>query len=84
MSKRILIFFVFSIIFSFNVDSQSTFPMKDTIVAECDGIHTDSDAKIFPAGQYNANEDFTFSICPGTGATIYYTFTSFYTKVETY
>jgi gliding motility-associated-like protein len=80
MSKRILIFFVFSIIFSFNVDSQSTFPMKDTIVAECDGIHTDSDAKIFPAGQYNANEDFTFSICPGTGATIYYTFTSFYTE----
>ncbi|MDA9261965.1 gliding motility-associated C-terminal domain-containing protein [Flavobacteriales bacterium] len=80
MSKRILIFFVFSIIFSFNVVSQSTFPMKDTVVAECDGIHTDSDAKIFPAGQYNANEDFTFSICPGTGATVYYTFTSFYTE----
>jgi len=61
--------------------SQQTFPMKDTTVAECEGIHTDSDLKIFPAGQYLANEDYTFSICPGSGATIYYTFSSFFTEV---
>ena len=60
--------------------SQQTFPMKDTTVVECDGIHTDSDLKTFPSGHYLANEDYTFSICPGTGATIYYTFTSFHTE----
>ena len=65
---------------SFRVNGQMTFTMKDTTVAECDGIHTDSDAKTFPAGQYNANENFTFSICPGTGATVTYTFTSFHTE----
>lgn len=57
-----------------------TFVMQDTTVTECDGIHTDSDAKTFPAGQYNANENYTFSICPGSGATVYYTFTSFHTE----
>lgn len=82
MLKRILIFFVLILSFSFHLVSQATFPMKDTTVAECDGIHTDSDAKVFPAGQYLANELFVFSICPGTGATINYTFTSFYTELN--
>jgi gliding motility-associated-like protein len=65
---------------SIGLNAQNTYTMKDTTVTECDGIHTDSDAKAFPAGQYNSNEDFTFTICPGTGATVYYTFTSFFTE----
>lgn len=65
---------------SFGIKGQMTFTMKDTTVAECDGIHTDSDLKTFPTGHYLANEDYIFSICPGQGATIYYTFTSFHTE----
>ena len=65
---------------SFGIKGQMTFTMKDTTVAECDGIHTDSDLKTFPTGHYLANEDYIFSICPGQGATIYYSFTSFHTE----
>ncbi len=74
---------VFVLLFFAGIESlysQQTFPMNDTTVTECDGIHTDTDLKVFPAGQYLSNEDYTFSICPGSGATIYYTFTSFYTE----
>lgn len=81
MSKQILVIGFFFLMSIQSLLSQQTFSMKDTTVAECDGIHTDSDLKVFPAGQYLANEDYTFSICPGTGATIYYTFTSFFTEI---
>ncbi|MGB1039490.1 MAG: gliding motility-associated C-terminal domain-containing protein [Flavobacteriales bacterium] len=80
MFKRIFIFFVFVVFLSFQLTSQMTFEMKDTTVAECDGIHTDSDFKTFPAGHYDELENYTFTICPGVGATIYYTFTSFWTE----
>ena len=80
MLNKILVVCLLSLIGTGGMFSQQTFPMKDTTVAECDGIHTDSDLKTFPSGHYLSNEDYIFSICPGTGATIYYTFTSFFTE----
>lgn len=50
----------------------ATFNMKDTTVTDCNGIHKDSDAQF--GGRYGKNEDFTFSICPGNGAQIVYSF----------
>lgn len=73
MSKRILTFFCFFILLGSAVKAQVTYKMKDTTVRDCDGILTDSDALF--GGLYGMNEDFTFSICPGTGATIYFNFT---------
>lgn len=53
--------------------SQVTYNMQDTLVTDCEGIHKDSDAQF--GGRYGKNEDFTFTICPGSGAQIIYTFT---------
>lgn len=60
--------------------SQAIFNMKDTLVDDCEGIHRDSDFQF--GGLYGENEDYTFTICPGAGATITYVFSFF--NVETY
>ena len=71
MLKKNLILSILVILFATSGFS-ATYKMKDTTIQDCNGTHTDTDALF--GGLYGSNEDFTFSICPGTGATIYYSF----------
>ncbi|MEN8956638.1 MAG: CUB domain-containing protein, partial [Flavobacteriales bacterium] len=75
MLKRILPIFALLVLFASDLLSQTTYRMKDTTVEDCDGILTDSEALFVTGGLgYDRLENFEFSICPGTGATIYFTF----------
>ncbi len=71
MNKLVYIFILFAISYSNSYSQLAVFNMKDTTVDDCDGVHRDSDAQF--GGKYGKNEDFIFSICPGNGAQIIYT-----------
>ena len=59
-----------------------TFTMQDTLVEICDGILTDSEAG-FTAGNYDHNENYTFTICPfGTVNNLSLVFSSFSTEIN--
>jgi gliding motility-associated-like protein len=60
-----LVFLVVLMVFSNRLGAQNTYNMTNLYVEECEGVLLDSDEGPEP-GQYNHNEDFTFTICiPG-------------------
>ena len=68
---RSLVFFsvvcVTTCLLSFDVIAQPTYYMSDNYVEDCEGVLLDSEEGPEP-GQYDHNEDYTFTVCV-TGAT---------------
>lgn len=67
--------------FTTSVVAQTTFPMANATVNDCDGILTDSEAGIL-AGTYAHNENLTFSICISQAENITINFITFCTEEQ--
>ena len=65
-----------------NVFSQTTYAMQNAFVEECEGILTDSDDGP-EEGQYDHNENYTFTVCVDNASEIIISF-HFFTTEETY
>jgi len=78
--KKIITYCLF--LLTANIWGQTTYKMSNNSVADCRGIFTGSEENKAIAGNYDHNEDYTFTICVPGAAKITITFSNINTEAQ--